>query len=91
MYYPEGQRKQIGLKSAVKYLLAAIVLIVADGFFWNWPPIGLPLGIGALILCVISLESLQRRWAIALMIIDLIFVVLTLINIGVRVYLAYLG
>ena len=89
MYYPEQQNRPVELKSAVKFLVIAYLLLVICFFVWSWPIFGLPAEIIIMILCVFSLQSLQRRWAIVGLIINCIFVILTLINIGVRVYLEY--
>jgi hypothetical protein len=91
MYYPEGQEQPEVLKSAEKKIVIAVGLVVACVFLWSWPIVGLPLEVVALVLCVMSLSSLQRRWAISVLMIDMILLVLTLINIGVRIYLVYRG
>ncbi len=89
MYYPEQQKKSVELKSAGKFLVIAYLLLVVCFFLWNWPIFGLPAEVIIMVLCVFSLQSLQRRWAIVCLIVDCVFLLLTLINIGVRVYLAY--
>ncbi|MBI5254440.1 hypothetical protein HY932_01515 [Candidatus Falkowbacteria bacterium] len=89
MYYPEQQNRPTESKSAIKFLVIAYLLLVVCFFLWSWPIFGLPAEIIIMVLCVFSLQSFQRRWAIVCLLINCIFLLLTLINIGVRVYLAY--
>ena len=91
MYYPlmkekpEAEQKQPSLA----YLIVAFVLLVVAGVLWSWPLFGLPAEILALIFAIFHLKGEFRRPAIVAIVVAAVLLVLTLINISVRIYLLY--
>jgi len=91
MYYPSSQEKLgADLKQpSLAYLIISFVLLVVAGILWSWPIFGLPAEMIALIFAIFHLKGEFRRPAIVAIVITTVLLVLTLTNIGVRIYLLY--